>query len=484
MFQLAVATFRFTAVTFPLPTRAKAHAHKDLSLTRRVASNLLLKAQGSCGDGIRETTAPTFATEEIGIMTRHKLALVTLVLALAVPAFATNGYFSHGQGTTSKALGGAGIALPEDPLAAASNPAALNLLPQEYYLSFAFFNPNREYTIKGNPSGYPQTFGLTPGTVKSGSDLFVMPSFAINWNRGNRNAFGIAFVAHGGMNTDYPTSTFYGSNSGVDLAQMFFNGTWSRRIRDNQSVGITAIVAYQRFKATGLEAFGLFSGDPSAISNQGYDDSFGLGVRVGYLGQLTPRFSVGASYSPTIRMSKLEKYAGLFADGGSFDIPASLQAGFAYKATARVTLVGDYERIHYSDVRSVGHHMLPNMMECPLGDTEGAGFGWNDMDIYKAGVEFKSSPIWAWRAGYSTGNQPIPASEVLFNILAPGVIQDHVTAGFSRTFRQTGRTFNFSVMYALENTVTGTNPLEVPGQQQIELKMDEWEMEFSYSFRF
>ena len=54
------------------------------------------------------------------------LASSTLLLGLLAPtlAQATNGYFSHGYGIKSQGMAGVGIALPQDGLAAASNPAA------------------------------------------------------------------------------------------------------------------------------------------------------------------------------------------------------------------------------------------------------------------------------------------------------------------------------------------------------------------------
>jgi long-chain fatty acid transport protein len=123
------------------------------------------------------------------------------------------------------------------------------------------------------------------------------------------------------------------------------------------------------------------------------------------------------------------------------------------------------------------------MAQAQLGGTSGAGFGWDDMTVYKAGAQWEATPNWTWRAGYSKSESPIPESEVLFNILAPGVIDDHVTAGFSRALRGNS-SFNFALMYAIENSVKGANPMEVPGQQTIELTMDEWEAEMSWSMRF
>ncbi len=83
--------------------------------------------------------------------------------------------------------------------------------------------------------------------------------------------------------------------------------------------------------------------------------------------------------------------------------------------------------------------------------------------------------------GYNKGDNPIPDSEVLFNILAPGVMEDHFTFGFTN---KTGSNteFNFAAMYAPESTVTGKNAFN-PGQT-IELKMTQWELEASWGWKF
>ena len=133
-------------------------------------------------------------------------------------------------------------------------------------------------------------------------------------------------------------------------------------------------------------------------------------------------------------------------------------------------------------MRAVGQHLFPNLMQTPLGFESGAGFGWDDVNVIKAGVNWKATPVWSFSGGYSHCNQPIPDSEVLFNILAPGVIQDHITLGLSKAMNNTPGRFNVALMYAPTQTVRGANPMEAPGAQQIELKMNEWEVEFGYNF--
>jgi long-chain fatty acid transport protein len=72
---------------------------------------------------------------------------------------------------------------------------------------------------------------------------------------------------------------------------------------------------------------------------------------------------------------------------------------------------------------------------------------------------------------------------VLFNILAPGVIEQHATFGLTYTFANQSE-LDFSLAYAFENSVTGPNPLEVPGAQSIELTMNQWEFGIGYSWKF
>ncbi len=414
-----------------------------------------------------------------------KRSALVLVLALAaVPLFATNGYFLHGQGPVNKAMAGAGSALPQDPLAAASNPAAIAFVDAGMIANLALFNPNRSYTVTGMPSGMQGTFGLMPGTVDSESELFLMPSIAANWRPSDRFAFALSAVAHGGMNTDWRTNTFWGGDhTGVDLSQMFLDATMAWKLTQNQSVGLTLRAVYQMFEAQGLQAFAMFSSNPAALTNNEHDSGFGFGGEIGYYARITPNVSVAASYTPKLSMSEFDDYAGLFADEGGFDIPAAATVGLAWNVTDRLTWVADMQQIDYSEVGSVGNPMLPNLMMAPLGAAGGAGFGWKDVTVYKTGIQYEVSDAWTVRAGYSTADQPIPPTEVLFNILAPGVIENHVTAGFTR--RTSGDSaFHFSLTHAMENSVSGPNPLEVPGQQTIELTMDEWEAEFGWSMRF
>jgi long-chain fatty acid transport protein len=144
-------------------------------------------------------------------------------------------------------------------------------------------------------------------------------------------------------------------------------------------------------------------------------------------------------------------------------------------------LTFDVQKIMYSDVKSIANPLLPNLQTSLLGNSDGAGFGWKDMTIYKLGFQWETSPEWTWRAGVSVGDQPIPNSETLFNIIAPAVMETHLTFGFTRNIGQ-DQEFNFAAMYAPETSITGANPLG--DGQQVTLEMSQYELEASYSWKF
>jgi long-chain fatty acid transport protein len=418
---------------------------------------------------------------------------ITALISLPDVSEATNGYFSHGYGVRSKAMAGAATALPQDAIAVAVNPAGMAFVGERLDLEVEVFSPRREYTVTGQPTMMPGAFPLNPGTVESDSEYFAVPTIGWSYRLDNRQTIGVALYGNGGMNTDYVASpnplcppggsgTYCAGTAGVDLAQGFIVPSYAYSFLDGRaSVGIAPIFAIQRFKARGLNAFAPFSSDPGHLSNQGYDYSFGGGVRVGALYEALPGLRLGASYKSRIFMSRFEDYAGLFAEQGDFDIPESFNFGIAWDVTGQLTTAFDLEHIRYSAVNSKANPMLPNLMMARLGDDSGAGFGWDDITVFKFGTQWKQNELWTWRAGVSYGEQPISDSEVLFNILAPGVQKWHLTTGFSRTLGKDDE-LSFAFMYSPSYTVSGTNPLSPT--QTIDLEMHQYSFQLAWSKQF
>lgn len=399
---------------------------------------------------------------------------VCLVLSLlfSLEASATNGYFSHGWGTISMGMAGTGTAWSQDSISSALNPAGMAFVGDRADFGIQWFSPQRSYSVKGGMSSPPPgTFFLEPGSVTSDSKHFLIPDLGYNRQINERHTVGISIFANGGMKTNYPKSTFCppcaDSQTGVDLAQLFISPSWTYRFGENQAIGIAPIIAGQRFKIQNVASFAAFSSDPKNLSDRGFDQSWGFGIQVGWQGALSESLRGGISYRSRIYMDEFDRYRGLFAEQGDFDIPAMLNMGVALRLTENQNLLFDVHHVWYSKIDAVGTPMLPNLQLGRLGDDNGAGFGWDDMTTFKLGWQWDRNVNHAWRAGVSYGKQPIPESEVLFNILAPGVPEWHFTGGFTHQFEKLE--LSGMVFYAPERSVTGNNPLG-PGQE-ISLRM-------------
>ena len=453
-------------------------------------------------------------------MIRVRLNIVTcalVVLTFPASVWATNGYFTHGASIKEKALAGAGVAYSQDTLAAANNPAGMVWQGARYDVGATLFSPMREYSAEGGPSNFcagpmgPYSFCTADDdqNIDSENEAFLIPHFGYNWLLDNGNTVGISVFGNGGMNTEYKDGTAsifngatfvtadgtYGDGTaGVDLSQLFIATTYSAKINETSSWGISGIIAYQRFEAKGLGNFAAFSSDPDNLTNNDHDTSIGIGVRVGYQAEIKPGIRFGVAYQPKIDMEEFDDYSGLFAEDGDFDVPSNLTIGMAFDVGSNNgVFVIDIQQINYEDVDAVSNPIEPltdgSCMANPatggtgdgcLGGDDGAGFGWEDITVVKIGYQWQVDD-WTWRVGYSDGDQPIPSSEVTFNILAPGVMTKHVTFGFTKQIDNNSE-LDFAFMYAPTEEVDGTNTFDPA--QEIELEMDQYELAFSYNRRF
>lgn len=381
--------------------------------------------------------------------------LLPLALMVATPVLATDGYFSIGYGLIQVGHGGAGIALPQDGLAAATNPAGIVFVGDRFDFGVTWFRPIRSGSITG--SGAPGVDGEYDASRKKS---FFIPELGYNHLLNPRVAVGIAMYGNGGMDTAYTTPIpLLGSRlAGVDLVQLFVAPTVAFKANDHNAFGVSLNIGYQRFSASGLQNFAnpQFSSAPNNVTDLYGSGAFGGGVRVGWLGTINKTLSVGATYQSRTWMQKFDKYQGLFAEQGGFDIPANFAGGVALKVHPKVTVLFDAERILYSEVKSIANPDFP--VQAPLGAGNGPGFGWHDITAEKAGFDFKLSPKLTLRAGYNHSGLPFDPSQTFFNLLAPAVVQHHLTAGATWGLRN-GKEINIAYQHAFAKTVNGANSI-------------------------
>lgn len=365
------------------------------------------------------------------------IAVFGLAVLAASRSYATDGYFDYGYGTQAKGVGGAGVAYPQDSLAPASNPAGVAFLENRLDLGLTYFQPDRSASI--GPNNFDG----------NGKEQFYVPEIGYKHSLSSNFDVGLAIYGNGGMNTDYktPLPVFGTTHAGVDLVQLFIAPTLSYKLNENHAIGIAPIIAYQRFKAYGLQNFG--------IADQGYDNSYGVGVRIGYTGRLTDWLTVGLTYQSQVFTTRFKEYEHLFAEQGSFDIPSNFAAGIALKPVKQVTFALDVEEILFSEINAVGNKLSPATLANGLGANNGPGFGWRDVTAIKTGIAYEPIEQLTLRAGYNYSTQPIPDNQTYFNILAPAVVQHHVTAGATWRFQKNWEVTAFYA-HAFEQHVNGS----------------------------
>ncbi|MFA9273808.1 MAG: OmpP1/FadL family transporter [Candidatus Aquirickettsiella gammari] len=387
----------------------------------------------------------------------------SVLLMAQNPASATNGYFSHGYGIKAKGMGGAATAMSKDSYGGANNPASMAFVGSRLDLGADWFKPSRDAERSG--AAIPSL----NGKITSGQNDFLIPEFGYNRMLNNDMSVGISVYGNGGLNTAFEQGNFNcgsptgnnmlcgGGKLGVDMMQLILAPTFAVKLNADHAVGISLLAGYQRFKSEGLQAFNNapgfppFTGAPGSVTNNGYDSSTGFGLRVGYQAKLSDSLTFGVAYASKMNMQAFDKYKGLFAGAGDFDIPENYNVGLAYSPDKQWTVAVDYQRINYSGVQSIGNASMP---KSPLGSANGPGFGWQDIDVFKLGVEYQYSQQLALRAGYNHGKNPVTSNDVTFNILAPGVIQSHFTLGMTYALSKDTE-LSASYMHAPRQTVTG-----------------------------
>jgi long-chain fatty acid transport protein len=418
------------------------------------------------------------------------MVVLLFMAGFAGPALATDGYFSHGYGMKAKGMGGVATARAVDAFGGANNPASMVWAGDRLDVGVDLFSPKRDISRSGSAAGID-------GAVSSDSNLFVIPEFGYNKMLGWDMSVGVSVYGNGGMNTDFkggqisaaspvcggfnaasgqpgPYNLLCGAGKlGVNLEQLIIAPTFAMKVNKDHSFGASLLVARQTFKAEGLSGFFAFTGPgaggPPAfagnnLTDRGNDTTWGYGVKLGWMGKVSDTATLGASYTSKVKMAKFDKYKDLFAGQGYFDMPDSLSLGIAFQASPKWTLAADFQRINYSGIKSIANPSttagdgLPPFGGIPnsLGCDSCRGFGWSSVNVFKLGAEYQYNSNLTLRAGYNHTDNPIQSRDVTFNFLAPGVIKDHVTLGFTYGLSKESE-LTMAYMHAFKNSVEGSS---------------------------
>ena len=414
------------------------------------------------------------------------IVVLFLVVVLATPAMATNGDNLIGVGPISRAMGGVGIAAPQDAISAVfSNPAAMCFGPycptSQVDFAGTLFMPDVKAKITGAAVG---------GYNKASSDdeVYAIPAFGVtvpigdglkppNWR------FGLAAYGVTGLGVDYRETDIDRNPPGFGGNFPMAAGTFTAL----QSMRFAPSVAYQPNAKLSFGLAGVVEYSNLDLG-EGADWDYGFGLQGGAIYKATSNWSLGLNII-TPRKLEFEKVADFDFNGSLDDLdlqaPLEIGGGVAY-TFSNFLIETDVKWINWSDADGY------------------EDFDWNDQWVFAIGGQYQPIPKLVLRAGYNYGKTPVDDNDGFngqtnksvqgktlptyyyetFRLIGfPALAEHHLTLGVGYDFTPTF-SMNLGYMHAFKNTLseTGTDVTGTP--VEIESELTENAIDFGLTWRF
>nr|WP_320114124.1 outer membrane protein transport protein [uncultured Desulfuromonas sp.] len=401
-----------------------------------------------------------------------KLCLLCAALCLPPAAFATNGDNLIGVGPVSRAMGGVGIAAPQDAISATfSNPAAMNFGPycpaSQFDFAATLFSPSVDAKV---------TLGNTaPLSADSDKKIYLVPAFGISTPVNDRMRVGLSAYGVTGLGVDYRDTAVAGTGA-VDSTQLMilkFAPTFAYQINDRLSVGAAVHVV-----------------NSSLDLDHGTSSDYGFGGQVGAIYRLSKTLSLGATYQSALNADHQNVFdldGNGSKDDFAFEAPQNIGVGLAWRFAPTVLAEVNAKWLNWSDAK--GYEDLD----------------WEDQYVIALGVQYQALSWLTLRLGYNYGENPINEHnhfdgsstvaiqgkavnrygyESLRVIGFPAIVEHHLTLGLGFTIAE-NLSLNIGYLHAFETTLKsrgtlpdGTTPVE------LESNLSEDAVDVSLAWRF
>ncbi|WP_338357942.1 OmpP1/FadL family transporter [Yeosuana marina] len=377
--------------------------------------------------------------------------LQVIFLSFSAMMFSQAGHIMQGVGAVNMSMGGAATAQPLDISGAMQwNPATLSVFDDKILkldIGLFFSSPELSSSLPAGMLG-PGAPGVS-GTTLDDRGVSPMPALAMVWGKeGSKHTFGVSAFGISGFGVTFPeeannpfSPTFnpmtnsnpinYPQGAGgfghieSDYMLLQVGGTWAYQLTNNFSIGIQPTINYSSLKlAPNPTASPSAAGYPSTdkATAIGFGAQFGLFYDSGF------GLKLGASYKTAQKFSEFDfdnTYLDNSTSKNSFqmDYPAILSLGFGY-SEGDIDLAFDFRRVDYENADGFSKTGWTQTASV-------AGFGWKNISIVSAGLQYKGINKLPLRFGYTYSSNPIPEEITFFNIPATAVIKNAYQFGFS-----------------------------------------------------
>lgn len=232
----------------------------------------------------------------------------------------------------------------------------------------------------------------------------------------------------------------------IGLQRTVVAPSYLRKWGNDGSIGVTAVLAYQRFASLGLGEVAM-AGDTLVWPALPGETSYGGGMRIDAGNRLGDNLDWTVAYQSRVNMDAFNTYRGVYSDPGQFDIPASFSFGVSYALSRSMAVDVGAQRVMYSDVTPFTNAALPRRFLALLGTSASPEFAWQDLDVYSAGLTYRNAVVGTLELRYSTRQQPQPTSALLRSALEADPADHTVALGYMRA---TGRhaSINLQAVYS------------------------------------
>ncbi|MBN1635384.1 MAG: outer membrane protein transport protein [Deltaproteobacteria bacterium] len=361
-------------------------------------------------------------------MQKIQVVLIGVLFAFIISpaAFATNGDNLISIGPISRAMGGVGIAAPQDAISAVfSNPASM---------CFGSFCPASSFDFAGTlfMPAVSARVKLVTGDVgdDSDDDVFAIPAIGLSvpispgmpaWR------FGIAAYGVSGLGVDY-RETALDDPAGFDFGEFGTAPLIAGEYTALQIMKFAPAIAVQPMGNLSL-GLALHIDYATLDLRQGSSPTYAYGIQAGLIYKPSETISLGLSYiSPQTADHKNVAYFDddNFLDSLELEVPQQVGIGAAYNLPDLfdVLIEVDIKWINWSD--STGYD----------------DFDWGDQWVYAIGLQLKPSSKLSLRIGYNYAKQPLDVHDGFDGTFMPNNVQSvqgkEVPTYYYETFRIIG----------------------------------------------
>lgn len=359
----------------------------------------------------------------------------------------------QGIGAVNMSMGGAATGQAIDISGALQwNPAAISTFDNTIVkldVGMFFSSPTLSSTVPEMDMNGMPTGNMFSGTTEDDRPASLMPALAFVYGKeDSKSTFGASVFGISGFGVTFPENMDNAINMPQamggfghiesDYSHLQIGVTYAYEITDEFSIGIAPTFNYATLQLMpNPTADPTMAGYPSTekASTTGFGGQIGL-----YYGKETG-FSAGVSYKSSQSMSEFE-FENTYLDNSTanstfqMDYPAIISVGVGYsKEVFDIAL--DYRMVDYENTKGFSETGWTQMGSV-------IGFGWKNVSIISAGLQYKQIDRLPLRIGYTYSSNPITDELAFFNIPAPAIINHAFQLGL--TFEAT-ESFSIDAMY-------------------------------------